>query len=202
MNKKIFTDEIRAFITEHYKGCPYSDLADKINKAFLTNFSTKQIMNFCARNGYKNGCNSKETQFKKGHIPWNKGKKGVISEKAKQYWFCKGHKPWKTKPIGYERIDRDGYILAKVSDNNFVPKQRLIYEKYHGVISDDDFVMFLDGNKRNFDINNLMLISKAENLELTRRKLRTNDTELTRAGVMIARINQEIIKNTKNTKSG
>lgn len=197
---KLFTDEIRAFIFEHYKGCPYSDLTDKVNKEFSTSFSTRQITNFCCRNKYNNGCKNEKTQFKKGNIPWNKRKNVAVSEKIKQHWFTKGHKPWQTKPVGYERIDsRDGYVLVKVSDNNFIPKQRLIYEKHYGAISDDDLVMFLDGNKRNFNIDNLMLISKAENLELTRKNLRTNDTELSRAGVMVARINQKI-KSIKKSK--
>lgn len=189
MERKIFTDEIRNFVVEHYKGCSYYDLADKINKEFSTNFSTRQITNFCYRNKYNNGYKNKKTQFSKGHIPWNKGKNVVVPEKCRQSWFKKGNKPLQTKPIGYERIDHDGYILVKVSDNNFVPKQRLIYEKHHGVIPDDRYVIFLDGDKRNFDINNLALVSRAENLELIRKNLRTNDTELTKAGVIIAKIN-------------
>lgn len=185
---KLFPEEIKAYIFAEVKGCPYSDLTEKINKKFGINYSVKQIMSFCQRNKCLNCCKS-GTQFSKGHIPWNKGKNMKCSESQKQHWFQKGHKPPQTKPIGYERIDKDGYIQVKVSDNNFIPKQRLIYEKHYGSISDNECVIFLDGNKRNFNINNLALVSKAENLELTRKNLRTNDTELSKTGVMIAKIN-------------
>lgn len=38
-------------------------------------------------------------------------------------------------------------------------KHQLIWEKYNGPIPEGMVITFLDGNKQNFDINNLMAIT-------------------------------------------
>lgn len=49
-------------------------------------------------------------------------------------------------------------------------------------------VSFLNGDKDNCDIANLVLIDNAENLELARSSLRFENAEFTKAGVMAARV--------------
>lgn len=56
--------------------------------------------------------------MKNGNIPFNKGKKGYMSaeqyEKCKQTMFKKGNIPANHRPIGSERVGKDGYILIKI----------------------------------------------------------------------------------------
>lgn len=122
-----------------------------------------------ARNSHGNS-----GSFQKGHTPWNKGKpmSDETKEKVLRTGFKKGHIPARTKPIGTERLSKDGYVEIKVSDIpnvsrcvNWRPKQLWIYEQHYNVKVDTrkEMVIFLDGDKRNFDIENLMLISRAEN---------------------------------------
>ena len=108
--------------------------------------------------------------FEKGHIPWNKGKHGVFSEKTilKMSNSKKGHICWKSRELGSE-LEDNGYIRVKISNHpNYHTRWRLkhhiIYEKYHPniKIGKTDRVIFLDGNKRNFDIHNLKLVSLSE----------------------------------------
>ncbi len=113
--------------------------------------------------------NGKSTRFKKGLIPFNKGKKReeFLSEQAiikiRKTQFKKGHVPHNHKPIGHERVDKNGYIEIKVKEPNvFKSKHRLIYENHHGKIPKGYNVIFIDGNNRNFNINNLKCISNAE----------------------------------------
>lgn len=112
--------------------------------------------------------------FQKGHKTWNKGKKMSEETKAKlqSTMFQKGNKTWNYLPIYSERITKDDYIEIKVSDIpnvsrcvNWRPKHLWIYEQYHKckVDTSKDCVIFLDGDKRNFDIDNLMLISRKLN---------------------------------------
>lgn len=61
----------------------------------------------------------------------------------------------------------DGYIMVKVSDNpqgganNFVMKQRLLYEQFHNVTLPDDYcVVFLNNNKQDFSKENLYAIPR------------------------------------------
>lgn len=115
--------------------------------------------------------------FEKGYIPWNKGKHGVFSEKAilKMSNSKKGHKCWKSREIGSEMEDKDGYIRVKISNhpnkyNRWRLKHHIIYEKYHPniKIGKTDRVIFLDANKRNFDIHNLKLVSLSEQIAISK----------------------------------
>ena len=47
---------------------------------------------------------------------------------------------------------------------------------------------FLDGNKDNCEIENLVLMDNRENLELNRSSLRFSDAEFTKVGVTVARM--------------
>lgn len=118
-----------------------------------------------------------KTRFKKGAVPHSKGKKreeymsaeGIAKVKATE--FKKGQIPHNWVPIGSERISKDGYILIKYTDNyglfsakNFEMKHRLIWIEKNGPIPLGMNIGFLDGNKRNFSIDNLVLMNKSENL--------------------------------------
>lgn len=115
--------------------------------------------------------------FQKGMPAHNKGKKQaeyMSPEKIAQTLatrFKKGQNPHNTRPIGYERINVDGYIEVKVrhdkndSTSNFVQKHHLIYEKHFGALPDGYAVWFVDGDKQNFAIENLQSVSRAELLK-------------------------------------
>ena len=73
-------------------------------------------------------------------------------------------------------------------NKNWTPKHRYLYEKAYGKISKGYKVIFADGNNRNFDLNNLILVSNAEELIMNRRKLFTENVEHTKVGVNIAKL--------------
>lgn len=142
---------------------------------------------------------NEDTQFKKGHIPWNKGLKDWQKNKPKNL-FKKGHVPWKTKPIGTETIDKDGYVRVKVNNEfgsrnkNWKLKQHVIWEKHNPniKIGKTDRIIFLDGNKRNFDINNLELITLREQLSLSKFG-KLSDPEETRALLQLIRLRHKLL---------
>lgn len=91
-------------------------------------------------------------------------------------------------PVGSERVSK-GYILVKVAEPNvWKEKQRVVYESMYGNIPTGSRIIFADGNRRNFDINNLILVTDAEALIMNTNKLRYSDADLTRSGVLIAKI--------------
>ena len=114
-------------------------------------------------------------------------KKG--QEGSRRTTFKKGNVPANRRPIGSERIDKDGYILIKMQDghknNNWIKKHRYLYEQAYGKIPKGHKVIFADGNNRNFDLDNLVLITDAEGLIMNRNKLFKKDKDLTKAGVSI-----------------
>ena len=126
-------------------------------------------------------------QFKKYQEPWNKGLKGYMG--ANKTSFKKGTIPPNYKPVGTERFAKDGYIEVKVKDPNvWELKHRYIYKKHHGEIPNGYNVIFADKNISNFDIDNLILVSKAEMLILNKNKLIFEDKDFTKVGVNIAKL--------------
>jgi hypothetical protein len=83
--------------------------------------------------------------------------------RSSQTRFKKGQLPHNTKPIGYERVDENGYVYLKVSmEHKMVLKHRYVWEQANGPIPDGHNIAFRDGNRQNCDLSNLYLISREE----------------------------------------
>lgn len=206
--QKLITNEQDAFIRNHAKGLGNAELTKLFNDAFGTNLTVKQIKGYKKNHHISSGLTG---QFKKGCTPLNKGKKmsREVYDKAKPTMFKKGQKPKNTDPIGTEKLLGDGYVWVKIDDQNNVPKyvnwrqkHRLIYEKYHGVkLTKNDRCVFADGDRTNFDISNLILVSNSEMLIMNRNNLMYQDKELTKVGANIARVLDKVNKvSKKNVK--
>ena len=61
-------------------------------------------------------------------------------------------------------------------------------------------LLFLDGNHENTSLENLMLITRAELAQLNQRNLIRDDADLTKSGVLVARLISEIGKAKKKKK--
>lgn len=181
---KKYTDEMISFLRTNTSGKSYKEITKLFNDTFNLKKTPTQLSSLLKRHGIKNGISK---TFIKGHIPYNKGKKGIGGWKPTQ--FKKGHIPANYKPIGSERIDKDGYVLIKVADPNiWKAKQKFIYEKEYGVIPKGYAVIFADKDKKNFSLNNLILVSKRELLIMNRDKLIRDSKELTKTGHLIAKL--------------
>lgn len=117
-------------------------------------------------------------------------------------------------PIGSEiekNYDGVKYIWVKVADNrgkgreernklyreNWKPKQVVIFENYyHEKVGSNEIVIFLDGNNKNFDIDNLKKISRATNATLAKYQAH-NYGKATEAMIDVIESNQ-ILKGVKN----
>lgn len=189
-----YTDEMKQFILDNYKGRYNQELADLFNQKFNTNITSRMIKSYKANNKLNSGLTGK---FRKGQTPHNKGKKmpKEVYEKVKHTMFAKGSVPPNHRPVGSERISKDGYIEVKVAEpNKWRLKQRVVYEEAKGKIPEGCTIIFLDGNKRNFDIDNLRCITRSELLYLNCNGL-NNSNEITETGILMARL--DITKNKK-----
>jgi hypothetical protein len=112
-------------------------------------------------------------RFKPGQVPANKGlrRPGWSPGRMKETQFKKGvrggvaEKLW--KPIGTERISKDGYLERKI--NNDLPLQRrwravhlILWEEAHGPLPAGYAVAFKNGDKSDIRLDNLELITRAE----------------------------------------
>jgi hypothetical protein len=116
------------------------------------------------------------TRFTKQKPGWNKGLKQVdymspeMIERTKATRFIKGQDPHNSVEIGFERITIDGYIEVKINrfkdgnakNKNFVLKHRLLWESHYGPIP-EGMVIRINGDKLNFTIDELEMISQREN---------------------------------------
>jgi hypothetical protein len=188
---KLYPEDVRKFIAENHHGVGHRDMAELLNKTFGRNYTKVQIKAYYGRYKLDSGLNR---QFAKGHIPANKGKKGTGGWKPTQ--FKKGNRPANWVPVGSERINRDGYVEVKVADGmkqkNWKGKHILIWEEKNGPVPKDHVVIFGDGNNRNFDINNLICLSRKQLVRLNQKHLIQPDADLTRSMVIIVDIQDRI----------
>ena len=184
------------FLIDNVKGITLKELTERFNNKFNLQLSESSIANRKAKLNIQSGIVG--GQFIKGQIPFNEGKKWseYMSPKgqanSRKTTFKKGNIPTNCKPIGSERIDKNGYILIKIQDGhlnkNWVRKHRYLYEQSHGKIPKGYKVIFADGDNRNFDLNNLIMVSNAEELIMNQRKLISENAEHTKVGVNIAKL--------------
>lgn len=101
-----------------------------------------------------------------GMEPRNKGMpmSKELYEKCKATMFKKGIEPHNTKYDGHERISKDGYIEIRVRKGKYVAKHRHIWEQANGKVPKGYIVVFKYRNPQNICLENLELISRAENM--------------------------------------
>lgn len=189
-----FTEEQGNYIRNNAKGIGNAELTEKFNNHFALELGINQIKAYKKNHKISSGLTG---TFNKGSIPWNKGMKGLqIGGKESQ--FKKGHKPHNWVPIGSERITKDGYIQIKIKEGKFQHNWRgkhiLIWEEHNGPLPKGHVIIFGDGDNRNFDINNLILVSRAQLLILNSNDLIKNNAEITRVGINIAKLHQKIFE--------
>lgn len=196
MARHEWSEEELEFLKEIYPHYPNREIAKMLKDKFGIEVTDKQLANVRNNNGLPKKVIPNSGIYRKGKEPWNKGKtmSEETKEKIKKTWFKKGHIPENHRPIGSTRIDRDGYKLIKIAEpNKWALYHRHLYEKTHGEkLSKNEVVIFADGDKTNFDIDNLVKVSRANLLFLNNKKLIFDDPELTKTGVNVSKVAEKI----------
>ena len=193
---KKYTDDIIDFLREIALGKTYKEIVEIFNKKYDLEMTTKKLSSLLGRKKIKTGTAG---CFRKGFIPWNKGKKGYMG--ANKTSFKKGNKPKNWRPVGSERIDSNEYTLIKVAEpNKWVFKHRLIYEQEHGVISANSVIIFADGDKNNLSIDNLLCVTREELKVLNRCRLISSVPELTKTGLNVVKLKIKLAEIRKEKK--
>lgn len=183
-----FTPEQAKFIEDHVQGRGNEELTDIFNTHFKLDLNVKQIKAFKKNHKLNSGLDGR---FPPGHTPFNKDKKGLGGWEPTQ--FKRGNKPHNYKPVGTERVNGDDYVDVKVADpNKWKGKHILIWEEHNGPVPKGHAVIFGDGNRRNFDPNNMLLVSRAQLAVLNKHKLIKDNAEFTRTGIILANIYRKI----------
>ncbi len=194
-----YTDEHIEYLREIVPGRLNDEITKMFNAKFNMNVTEDQMKSLRGRYYISSGV---VTKFNKGNVPHNKGMKGYCAPGCEKTWFKKGHKPKQYLPVGTELMKSDGYVYIKISDpNKWRQKHRIIWEEKHGPYSTKTHVViFKDGNRENFDLDNLQLITRKQLAIVNRNHLLTNNKELTETGLIIGQILEVKARRKKNEK--
>jgi hypothetical protein len=113
----------------------------------------------------------KAFQFPKGHVPANKGlrRPGYAPGRMASTQFKKGQAPHNGRlPIGAIRLNADGYYEKKIASDrvgalNYRALHRILWEDANGPVPPGHVVAFKDGEKLNCVLENLELMTMADN---------------------------------------
>lgn len=141
-------------------------------------------------------------RFKRGMVPWNRGVTGYMG--ANRTSFRKGRPPQEARnyrPIGAERISKDGYLERKVSDDQSIAPARrwrgvhvLVWEAANCPVPPGFAVAFKPGRRSavaaEITLDALELVSRAELMR--RNTLHRFPKEIAHAIQLRAALNRQI----------
>lgn len=145
-------------------------------------------------------------RFQKGHVPANKGlrRPGWSVGRMRETQFKKGERRGVAvrlyRPIGTERISKDGYLERKINDD--LPLQArwravhlILWEATHGPVPKGHAVAFRNGDKRDIRLENLQLITRRE--LMARNTVHNLPSPLRETVQLLGAVNSLIRKRTK-----
>ncbi|MFB9330053.1 HNH endonuclease signature motif containing protein [Paenibacillus aurantiacus] len=194
-----YSKEQAGYIRSNIAGRLISELTSAFNAHFGVELKESQIRAFVKNNGLTSGLDSR---FQKGREPFNKGK-GKMWAGGEDTQFRKGHTPHNYLPVGTERVNADDYVDIKIADpNRWRGKHLIVWEQHNKrSVPAGHAVIFGDGNRRNFDPNNLILVTRGQLAIMNRRGLIHRDADLTRTGVIMADIYKKIGERKRGKRS-
>jgi len=179
MPKRYTPEEIR-FVKKNLHGRPYAEMTKLFNERFGRCITLKQMEALAYKRGLRNGVGC---ILRPGHTPYNKGKK--LPPHGVNYSNY--------KPLGSERVERAShgkyiryYVTVKTGPFKWEKKHKLIWEKAYGKVPKGHAVVFADGNAQNFDLDNLILVSRPGLAVMCKNRLFYKNKELTKIGKTIA----------------
>ena len=169
LGRLVWTEDMDTILRDNYPCKPTFEVAE------ILGLTSKQVLCRAKRLGlHKNPdviAGIRENgMFLKGHVPFNKGMKQheymseEVIQKTTATRFKKGQIPVNIKEIGYERINIYGYVEVK-TEKGFVLKHRMIWVEHNGPIPKGYLVRFKNGNKQDIRIENLELVTCAQNMK-------------------------------------
>lgn len=149
-----------------------------------------------------------QVRYRKNYLGITSGQVSRTTEKSRATQFKSGNLPHNTKPIGYERLSRDGYIEVKVKmrpsnpkcNDNFVPKHKLVWEAANGPVPEGCIVVFKDGNKQNVSLENLACITRGQNAVMNQAHIRCDNPEAFDVCLAMADIKSAVSKRKKEVR--
>lgn len=175
-----WTPERDAWLASFVPGHSEREITDGFERLFGVRLTRAQLRDRMTHLGVRQGVN--KSRFRPGQpaankgVPWDEWMPAESRERCRATQFHSGNRPHNWRPVGTERLTKDGYVEVKVREepsgrkahDNWVPKARLVWEREHGAVPDGMIVVFLDGDRTNFDPQNLGLETRAQHAVIQR----------------------------------
>lgn len=182
---RLFPPEIFDFFEANNKGKTAKEMADLLNTTFGTSYTVEQIKSCRARNHWNSGLTGR---FTPGHISHNKGQKGRSYPGMENTQFKKGNVPHNHRPVGSERITRNGYVERKIAEPNVWRALHVLkWEETHGPLPEGYVLIFKDRDKRHIELDNLLPVTKGELAIMNHRGWCCENPEATETALCAAR---------------
>lgn len=158
-NCRPWTADEEARVRELYDTQPASAIGRDIGRSRAA--VKNRIHKLGLTKGHNSGC------FEKGLTPWNKGKSFDSGGRSHNTRFKPGQLPKNYKPVGSERVSKEGYLQRKMTDTGYpprdwVPVHHIVWREAGREIPRGYRLTFKDCDKRNFALDNLELVSIAD----------------------------------------
>ena len=188
--RRRYTGEEIDFLRKNAPGRHYCEIVEMFNRKFEYQIDSKKLRETLKNHKISTGLTGR---FEKGITPHNKGKK--FPGTGNKTTFRKGATPHNKMKVGEDAVTTDGYVKTKIAEPDvWEYKHKLIWAEAHGPIPEKHSIIFADGNKLNLSIDNLLLVSKAELLMLNRKKLISENSELTKTGLNVVKVMNKVYK--------
>lgn len=188
----IFSPEQVAWLKDNIAGKSHAAITAELNELFSDTKTVLQIKSYIKNHKLSTGLTGR---FEQGHASWNSGTKGLVKPNSGN--FKTGHAPANRKPLYSERIcSKDGFILIKVPEvdpytgslTRYKHKHVWVWEQANGPVPEGMAVAFFDSNKLNCSIENLMLVTRAELLQLNQHGYKNMSEELRPSVLALAKL--------------
>lgn len=177
--KKYWTAAEEQLLTELYGETPMPELIKAFGRAESAIYGKAAGLGLKRSDAYmasEHACRLRRennpgvgSRFKKGNKSWNKGVSFTAGGRSGETRFTPGTMPHNNVPVGTERVTDDGIRQRKVRDDG--PAHRrwksvhsLLWEEVNGEIPAGHLVVFRDRNTQHIEIDNLELVTRAENM--------------------------------------
>lgn len=211
MIRRSWTTADQAVVAERYADTPTADLARDLGRTDKAVYTLARALGLSKSTQYmreRHGRHAVEagvaTRFQAGTVPWNKGSNYVAGGRSAQTRFRAGHRPHTWVPVGTYRINGDGYLDRKVTDDGRGPRDwvavhRLVWIEAHGPVPHGHVVVFKPGRRTavldDITLDAVELITRQELMR--RNTLHRMPRELARLVQLRGALNRQINKRAK-----
>lgn len=154
------------YIREHYGKTPLSEIAKHLGRRKSTIVQHLKLMGLKLTDEQRKAIHN-ANKFQPGHVPFNKGTRGVMKPNATT--FKAGQLPHNTKEDGAISIrQKEGdkpYKFIRIAKAKWVLLHRHVWQQANGPIPAGHLIAFIDGDTMNCELDNLQMITMAENVK-------------------------------------